>query len=302
MGSAYGFAKFAQLNVKWKKREGDITKQKLDTETPQMKQMREEAARIRKSNIISSIDAKLKGGGELTSDELEYLKENSPELYREAVEIARERQAYKKALENCRTKEDVAKLNSNKMNSALNLARTISSNANIPKIKRQQLMEKILKTVMGIQAEHVKFIKTPRYTDLPREQELIDNKKKKKTTTESETAEAPDRLELNFEETKEELKRLMDGVPDEKTENSESTEQGNGEKDGAEKGNAQKVGAQKGNAQKCNAQKGNAQKGSAPKGSGEAPRSHSTAKVYTASGDIKTPPSPSLAIKKSIKA
>ena len=44
------------------------------------------------------------------------------------MEIKREREAYKHALKNCKTKDEVERLNTNKMNQFLSQAKTISSN------------------------------------------------------------------------------------------------------------------------------------------------------------------------------
>lgn len=183
-GSIYNSLKLMNLGIKWQQRKADPTKPKEDEEDPQRAQLerrlQEQLESTNKSNILAAIDGKLKAGGELTKEELEYLKANNPQLYEEAMEIKREREAYKHALKNCKTKDEVERLNTNKMNQFLSQAKTISSNPNLSKGEKKAQLEKILRRVMGIRVEHNRFIQTKEFQDLPREEELREEKEKKK--------------------------------------------------------------------------------------------------------------------------
>lgn len=158
-------------------------------ENTQIAQLKKEAEDARKSSILSSIDAKLKAGALLTDDELQYLRENSPELYQEAMDIKREREQYKKQLKACRTKEDVQKLNMTKLQSFVSEMRAVCSNPSIPKGEKIKQANKILRRVMGIQNEHLQFTKTQEYQQMPSEQEIREEedkeKKRKKVKTPS---------------------------------------------------------------------------------------------------------------------
>ena len=97
----------------------------MDPLVRQLKQYREDAAHMRENNQMASVDTKLKSGEELTPEEQEYLKQNDPDAYREYQEIKQEREAYKRQLKSCRTKEDVEKLKLNKMGSFMAEAKKI---------------------------------------------------------------------------------------------------------------------------------------------------------------------------------
>ena len=122
----------------------------MDPLVRQLKQYREDAAHMRENNQMASVDTKLKSGEELTPEEQEYLKQNDPDAYREYQEIRQEREAYKRQLKSCRTKEDVEKLKLNKMGSFMAEAKKIANNPVIPKGKKKGLMEKLLKKAVGV--------------------------------------------------------------------------------------------------------------------------------------------------------
>lgn len=158
----------------------------MDPLVRQIKQYREDAEKMRESNQMASVDTKMKSGEGLTPEEEEYLKENCPDAYREYQEIKQEREAYKRQLKSCRTKEDVEKLKLNKMGNFMAEARKISANPVIPKEKKRGLMEKLLKKTMGVQKVHLAFTKTSKYQNLPTEEELTE-KVKEKADREKET-------------------------------------------------------------------------------------------------------------------
>lgn len=211
-GTIYNSMKMAQLNMKWQQRKDNPNLMQKQDEDPQIRMLKKSAENVRKSNIISAIDGKLKAGGELSDDELAYLKAHNPQLYQEAMEIRQERAAYKKALENCETKEDVERLNSNRIQSALSQVNSIRGNPNIPQGAKVGLMEKIMRRLMGTQSEHQKFIRTKEYADLPSEEELKEEeaKRKNKDSAVSEETELQNPEEKPSEELEELRKELAD--------------------------------------------------------------------------------------------
>lgn len=158
---------------------GKALKKEMSPQEKQIQRYKEDLERMREGRQMSDIDAKLKSGGTLTPEEITYLQRNCPEKYKEYVEIKNEREAYKRQMESCETKEDVEKLKMNKMNSFLAEAKSVMNNPNIPKGKKLGLMEKILRRVMGIEKEYVKFVNSGRYGNLPTEEELAEEEKKK---------------------------------------------------------------------------------------------------------------------------
>ena len=164
----------------------------MDPLVRQLKQYREDAAHMRENNQMASVDTKLKSGEELTPEEQEYLKQNDPDAYREYQEIRQEREAYKRQLKSCRTKEDVEKLKLNKMGSFMAEAKKIANNPVIPKGKKKGLMEKLLKKAVGVEEEHIAFVKTAEYQNLSTEEELTEKVKEKTKSSETEEAEFED--------------------------------------------------------------------------------------------------------------
>lgn len=151
----------------------------MDPLVRQLKQYREDAEKMRESNQMASVDAKLKSGEGLTPEEEEYLKQNKPDAYREYQEIRKEREAYKRQLKSCKTKEEVEELKLNKMGNFMAEAKSIANNPVIPKAKKRGLMEKLLKKTMGVQKAHIDFTKTAKYQNLPTEEELTEKVKEK---------------------------------------------------------------------------------------------------------------------------
>ena len=175
-----------KLEMMWNQRKKDITKKQPLNQDPEVARrqaevarLQEDAMRVRKGNIIAGMDAKLKAGQSLSPQELAYLKENSPALYEEAVKLQAEREQYKKELENCRTQEEVEQLKARKLQGFLNTTQTIMQNPNIPKGKKQELMDKVLRRLMMVELEHRQFVGSDRYQTLPKDEDELRGKKDK---------------------------------------------------------------------------------------------------------------------------
>ncbi len=190
-GTIRSTVKLAVMDDKWqqKKKSGKLwEKQDLDPVAKQVLRFKEDLEQMRESQKMADISAKVKAGSALTSEEVEYLQRNNPAMYKEYVEIKNEKEAYKRELENCRTKDDVEELKLNKMGSLLAEAKSVMNNPYIPKAKKLGLMEKILMKTMGIQSVHMDFVKSAKYLSLPTEEELAEEEKDK-AEREKETAE-----------------------------------------------------------------------------------------------------------------
>lgn len=177
IGTVRNSVRMAFMDNQWqqKKASGALGKQDRNQElTPQERELsllQEQADEIRKSRERSQIDAKLKAGEKLTADEIAYLKRNDPAALKEYEETEREREAYKRALRGCRSKEEVEKLKLTKMGSLMAQAKKTSSNPNIPKGAKKALLEKILRITNLVNKEHLEFVKTPQYRALPEKTE-----------------------------------------------------------------------------------------------------------------------------------
>jgi uncharacterized coiled-coil DUF342 family protein len=139
----------------------------LSKRAAQVSDMQKQLDDMNKDRIKSSIYNKMLAGGELTDDELKHLQSTDIELYNQAVKIKNERIAYRKALENCRTKEDVEKLHNMQMQGFINKARAISTNSNISKERKQQLLDYNEMHRNALINVYTKFLDTQKFRKLP---------------------------------------------------------------------------------------------------------------------------------------
>lgn len=160
----------ASLESKWQQKKQDISKANrgnLTVEECELQRFQEQADSIRESKKYTDIDTKLQAGGELTAEEVEYLKKNDPEALKEYEEVQRERASYKKQLKNCKSKEDVEKLKMTKMGHYMAEAKEITNDPYIPKAKKYELMKKMLKKTSAVETEQEKFLQSSSYAQLP---------------------------------------------------------------------------------------------------------------------------------------
>lgn len=163
------------LDNKWQRKKENIgmkdPTQELTVEDRQIQRYMEDMADIRESNRKAEIHTKLKAGADLTPDEIEYLRKNDPDALKEYEEIKREKEYYKDQLKRCKSKEDVEKLKMTRLGNFMAQASEISSNPNIPKGKKLELLERITQKLAGIQKEHIEFTNSQKYHRLPDKQE-----------------------------------------------------------------------------------------------------------------------------------
>lgn len=218
-GSIYNSMKTMKLQMKWAQRKNNpFMKKDAEPEDPHIKLLREQAANTEKNNMISAIDGKLKAGKKLSSQELDYLRQNAPDLYKKAVEVQREREQYKRDLRRCKTKEDVQRLNANRMQRFMSETHTIVQNSTISKSQKCALLDQVFRRLMAIADEHHTFVKSREYAELPEEKELEEEKearKKKKTDkTSSSDTEIEGSREL-MDALRRELEKLRESLNDE---------------------------------------------------------------------------------------
>lgn len=197
--------RMAALDQKWQQKKNSFGQDKkklaeMTAEERQLQDFREQAEQMRKSQKHANIDAKLAAGEELTPEEIEYLRQNNPQALKDYEDTQKERESYKRALRNCRTKEEVERLKYTKMGQFMAEAKKISSNACIPKGKKVALLKRILQQATAVEDEHREFLKTSRYASLPTEEEAREAEKAEKEQREAETT-VVDKME-NTEEVK----------------------------------------------------------------------------------------------------
>lgn len=191
-GTIKNSVRMAALDQKWQQKKNSFGQDKkklaeMTAEERQLQDFREQAEQMRKSQKHANIDAKLAAGEELTPEEIEYLRQNNPQALKDYEDTQKERESYKRALRNCRTKEEVERLKYTKMGQFMAEAKKISSNACIPKGKKVALLKRILQQATAVEDEHREFLKTSRYASLPTEEEAREAEKAEKEQREAET-------------------------------------------------------------------------------------------------------------------
>lgn len=225
-GTIKNSVRMAALDQKWQQKKNSFGQDKkklteMTAEERQLQDFREQAEQMRKSQKHANIDAKLAAGEELTPEEIEYLRQNNPQALKDYEDTQRERENYKRALRNCRTKEEVERLKYTKMGQFMAEAKKISSNACIPKGKKVALLKRILQQATAVEDEHKEFLKTSRYASLPTEEEAREAEKAEKEQREAETTGA-DETE-NTEEVKDTDAEDAEDVKDSDAELSKDT-------------------------------------------------------------------------------
>lgn len=217
-GTVRQSVKMAVMNnfIEQKKANGFVEKKQKEM-TPQermLEQLREQAAQNQEAEKTGGIAMKVMSGKTLTVEEIEYLQQKNPELLKKYREMQMEKEAYKRQLRNCKTKEEVERVRVNKINGYLAQAKSISHNAVIPKAEKKAMLEEIVARITNIEKVHMKFVKSVQYKELPREQEIA--KERAELTAERQEAatqmlkEAGEKQEKLVEETAGE--ELADGI------------------------------------------------------------------------------------------
>lgn len=182
VGTVQSQVKLQMLDMKWQKKKSDINQKhdNLSQEEILMKSFEEQAEEVRKGRDTEQIYTKLKTGGTLTADEISYLKEHDPEALADYENAQAEKKAYKQALKNCRTTEDVERLKLNRMGNYAATAKSIATSPYIPQDKKLELMNKLNNEVCCIRDAHLEFVKSRAYKELPEEAEIAEEKAEEK--------------------------------------------------------------------------------------------------------------------------
>ncbi len=163
-----------QLEKKYKLDQPEEKDSEAAKKISQIEQFMEEMKQFDKTKAITQIQTKLKSGMSLTSEELDYLRINCPDLYNEAMKIEQEREQYKKELENCRSKEDVEKLNMRKTQEFATQAKSIIGSS-LPRAKKLELLDYLNMRTASIQKVHMEFTNSSKYYSLPDKREEDDD-------------------------------------------------------------------------------------------------------------------------------
>lgn len=186
------------MDSKWQQKKNDISKnqkqKEMTAEERTIAQFQEQMDKERESNSHTETYNKLKSGGKLTSEEVQYLQEHDPEALAKYREAQAQKKAYENELKNCKTKEEVQQAKMNKLGNFVSEAKAIVNDPYIPKAKKLELMNQLNNKVCMIAEAHDKFTESTQYRDMPTEQELSEEMK-------AEAAEAlPEEMKAEEEE------------------------------------------------------------------------------------------------------
>ena len=200
IGTIKSAVKLAELDSKWQQKKENIGKkifepnEQKSPEQLQIEAFQEDLKRMRESDNSAMIYNKLKSGKKLSPEEVEYLKRENPQAYADYKIAQAEKEAFKKKLKNCETKEDVRKLKVTEMGNYLAQAKSVSNNPQIPKSKKLEILGRIMGRVLGIEEVYQEFVKSSEYTKLEdirleQEENTPDKRPKKEEEGENENME-----------------------------------------------------------------------------------------------------------------
>ena len=184
-GSAANAAKQSALTTKFEqKKSNGFTFNKfsasennaMSAEETQFDMFRKQLEESQKANTDEAIANKVKSGKKLTNDEIQYLEKNNPAILEEYKETQAENEAYKRELRHCKTKEEVAQLNVNKINGYLTIAKDISNNPHIPDGQKAAELAKIVAKTNMMRETMNEFVKTDQYRDMPEDKRELDER------------------------------------------------------------------------------------------------------------------------------
>ena len=174
-GTIKSAVKLDVLMGKWeeKKVKNDWRKDSsLTGEEKMLCQFQEDLADMREGNKTEEIASKVYSGQRLSTEELEYLQRECPELYKDYMEIRGEREGYERKLKNCKTKEEVDRLKTNQMSQYAATAKKTFNNPNIPLGEKYRIARKLLAKITGVIEVEAEFKASKQYKDLESEHEI----------------------------------------------------------------------------------------------------------------------------------
>ena len=176
--------------------------QELTQEERLLQHYQEQISQMHESNFQQELQAKLDSGQELTPEEEQYLEKVNPDALKEHEKLKEEVAAYRKQLQNCRTKKDVEKLKLYKMGQFMSEVKTVSNDPHIPKAKKKAMLEQILKRTYAIEKEHNDYTKTPEYQTKPDKEPYedvspADKDKSSADSTDATTSDSTDNSEIS---------------------------------------------------------------------------------------------------------
>ena len=196
------FTKNMEMQLKWqkKKQDNDFT---ADGSTKLTDPTARQAEEIRKAQadgsakLSSQIRTKLATGKKLTQEEMEYLEKHDPQTYQKVKAIEAEQKSYEKKLKNCKTKEEVQQVRTDRVAASLSVVNSVKNNPAIPEGAKLGIAWQELQKNMAMEETVRKFVESGEYAKLPTEAEKQEVERELKELKET---------ELGIEDSKESVK------------------------------------------------------------------------------------------------
>ncbi len=157
---------FSKMNWMQMKAQQNIRSGFVQSPAEQEKAAQKSATTQKTETILN----KLKWGQEVSSSELEFLRQNSYEGYLKALRVQAERKQYRRELEACKTKDEVARLRTNRLQAFVCEAQGVTG-MKLNAGERLERLEEIQMRAAAVCNEQQKFMNTQQYRRLPWENE-----------------------------------------------------------------------------------------------------------------------------------
>ena len=125
----------------------------------------------RRDETLASIRAKLDAGGSLTEEERAYLRQHDPQAYQELLQEEQEQATYERALRSCTTKEEVDRLQMNRIGQSLSRIQTVEHDPAIPLHAKLKVAMREKRLVDAAADSMREFVASGDYDRLPSEWE-----------------------------------------------------------------------------------------------------------------------------------
>lgn len=165
------YAKNIKMAMRWQERveKNDYTPDKPEfvDKSFQNKIEEDDPTPERSEQMEMDIEIKLNAGKKLSAEEMAYLKAYDPSAYQKAKTILQERKVYEKALEACKTKDEVEELKARYASAAVERIRMIRNTPGLSTEKKRELLKTEHLRAAALDDGMHEFIKSREYNLLP---------------------------------------------------------------------------------------------------------------------------------------
>lgn len=142
IGNLNQYGKLLKMQQQWSAKKSDpkLITSKADLNTSLIEAMKPKEQEYTQEEIqkkVGDMKSKLRSGGRLSPKEKEFLAKNAPEVYRDVVEVEKEREAFTARLRACKTKQEAESVKTSQVTQIL--ASTTRDTADLGVIRIAQM-------------------------------------------------------------------------------------------------------------------------------------------------------------------